>query len=166
MDLTWWLQYAGGAVLGLLLFQAVRHYFGLGAAYGVTVLAIVLVTTTAEAKRIEHEDVHNRAWCADQGGVAEVVLADRTRVDCETLGYAIEADFADKWPEAVGQSVHYARMTGKLPGILLIIEHPRQCAKVASARQSLSRLQWHHGEYGMIKIRLWVVGDSLCQEKA
>lgn len=59
MDLTWWLQYAGGAVLGLLLFQAVRHYFGRGTAYGVTVLAIVLVTTTAEAKRIEHEDVHN-----------------------------------------------------------------------------------------------------------
>jgi hypothetical protein len=50
------------------------------------------------------------------------VLSDGTRVDCLTEEYAIEFDFADKWAEAIGQSLHYALMTGKKPGIVIIIE--------------------------------------------
>jgi hypothetical protein len=33
----------------------------------------------------------------------------------------VEFDWAEKWAEAVGQSLHYARMTGKRPGIVLIL---------------------------------------------
>lgn len=36
--------------------------------------------------------------------------------------YAVEVDFADKWAEAIGQSMHYARLTGKEPAVLLILE--------------------------------------------
>ena len=50
------------------------------------------------------------------------MLSDGTRVDCLTEEYAIEFDFADKWAEAIGQSLHYALMTGKKPGIVIIIE--------------------------------------------
>ena len=42
------------------------------------------------------------AWCAEQGGQAEEVLADQTRTDCVTEANAIEFDFAHKWYEAVG----------------------------------------------------------------
>jgi hypothetical protein len=45
-------------------------------------------------------------------------------VDCETYYHVIEHDFADKWAESVGQALHYAAMTGKKAGIVLIIEKP------------------------------------------
>ena len=55
-------------------------------------------------------------------GQIEYALEDRTRVDCLTELYAIEYDFCPKWAEAIGQSLHYARMTGKHPAIVLICD--------------------------------------------
>lgn len=51
----------------------------------------------------------------------EYILADKTRVDCLTNEYAIEVDFAQKWAEAIGQSLYYAHMTGKKPAIGFIV---------------------------------------------
>jgi len=68
------------------------------------------------------EKVYQAAWCASAGGIAEVVLPDRTRVDCLTATHAIEVDFAAKWAESIGQALYYAQATGRAPGILLIME--------------------------------------------
>jgi len=54
-------------------------------------------------------------------GQIEVVLADRTRVDCLTSTHAIEYDYGRNFYQAVGQSLHYAMFTGKRAGIVLII---------------------------------------------
>ena len=62
-------------------------------------------------------------WCAARGG-SEKVLADRTRVDCLLPGYAVEVDFAHKWAEGMGQALHYARVTGRKPGVVLILKKP------------------------------------------
>jgi hypothetical protein len=48
-------------------------------------------------------------------------LPDKTRVDCLTDGYAIEVDWAKKWAEGVGQSLFYADMTNRKPGVALIV---------------------------------------------
>ena len=54
-------------------------------------------------------------------GQIEVKLEDRTRCDCVTDTHAIEFDFAKKYTEAIGQSLHYARLTKKQAGIYLIV---------------------------------------------
>jgi len=54
-------------------------------------------------------------------GNTEIVLPDRTRIDCLTETHAIEYDFGKKWAEAIGQSLYYAMHTGKRAGIVLII---------------------------------------------
>ena len=59
--------------------------------------------------------------CNELDGVMEQSLLDRTRVDCLTDIYAIEVDFAKKWAESVGQSLYYAEMTQKKPGIGIIV---------------------------------------------
>ena len=74
------------------------------------------------AAHVFPEKYYQNAWCAQWNGRQEVKLIDSTRVDCITKNYAIEFDFANKWAEAVGQSLHYSRMTGKKPAIILIIE--------------------------------------------
>ena len=61
-------------------------------------------------------------WCRDDFGKTEVPLWDNTRVDCLTKDYAIEFDFAHKWAEGVGQSLYYAKMTGKKPALVLILK--------------------------------------------
>ena len=55
-------------------------------------------------------------------GEIEYRLQDGTRVDCLTDTHAIEYDFALKWHEAIGQALHYSRLSGKRAGIVLILE--------------------------------------------
>ncbi len=88
--------------------------------YAVIILALAFSQGIAFARASER--AYQEEWCADVGGVVEYTLPDRTRVDCLTGEYAIEVDFASKWAEAVGQSLYYSEMTGRRPGVLLILE--------------------------------------------
>lgn len=81
---------------------------------------LILLSTSANAKRLHKERYYQEKNCDD--GVTEYRLPDRTRVDCLTEEYAIEDDFGSKWAEAIGQSLHYARLTGRKAGIHLIME--------------------------------------------
>lgn len=81
-------------------------------------LLAAIFCTTAEAKS---ERYHQDKYCA---GIVEYRLLDRTRVDCLTPTHAIEYDFGPKWAESIGQSLHYARMTGKKAGIVIIYRGP------------------------------------------
>ena len=49
-------------------------------------------------------------------------MPDGTRCDILIDTHAIEVDFADKWAEAVGQSLNYAIQTGKKAGIVLVLK--------------------------------------------
>lgn len=63
------------------------------------------------------------AYCKGQ---IEYKLKDKTRVDCLTDEYAIEFDWGKKWAESIGQSLYYAKMTGKKPAVALIIKSPKE----------------------------------------
>ena len=49
-------------------------------------------------------------------------MPEGTRRDILTDTQAIEVDFADKWAEAIGQSLNYAMQTGKKAGIVLVLK--------------------------------------------
>ncbi|HXF44874.1 MAG TPA: hypothetical protein VNK91_02030 [Burkholderiaceae bacterium] len=80
-----------------------------------------VVLATVAASSVAAEADYTKMWCAAQNGRVEVMLEDRTRADCITATHAVEVDFAPKWAEAIGQALHYARLTGKRAGILLIV---------------------------------------------
>lgn len=63
-----------------------------------------------------------QAYCKGQ---IEYRLPDKTRVDCLTDDYAIEFDYANKWAESIGQSLYYAKMTGKKPAVAIIMKSPK-----------------------------------------
>lgn len=67
------------------------------------------------------ESYYVNQWCTGDFGRKEAVLWDMTRVDCLAKDYAIEFDFAKKWAESIGQSLYYAKMTGKRPAVVLIL---------------------------------------------
>ncbi|MCP3940031.1 MAG: hypothetical protein GY710_00920 [Desulfobacteraceae bacterium] len=90
----------------------------------ITILIVLICLTPALlfAKHLYPEKYYQNIWCAEKQGKTEQVLSDRTRCDCLTDTHSIEVDFAPKWAESIGQALHYSIMTGKSPGILLIIE--------------------------------------------
>lgn len=87
-------------------------------------LLLLATAICAEAGHSHPEKWYQKTWCEQAGGVLEYVLPDGARVDCLTEGYAIEFDFAAKWAESIGQALYYGIMTGRQPGVVLIMEHP------------------------------------------
>ena len=69
------------------------------------------------------EKEYVNAYCK---GITEYVLPDKTRVDCLTDEYAIEFDWGKNWAESIGQSLYYAKMTGKKPAVAIIIKSPKE----------------------------------------
>ncbi|HSH69555.1 MAG TPA: hypothetical protein VK997_06535 [Deferrisomatales bacterium] len=106
----------------------------------------------ATAGRQHREAWYQGQWCAERGGETEVVLEDGTRVDCVTATHAVEFEFADKWAEAIGQSLHYARRTGRRAGVVLILED-------AAARRYWQRLTGNIAYFGL-PIDVWQVGEG------
>lgn len=62
----------------------------------------------------------NRRVCTQLGGETEVRTSFGTRVDCLTDTVAYEADWSNKWAEAIGQALHYAAATDREPGIIFL----------------------------------------------
>jgi len=98
--------------------------------------------------RANHEKVYQKVWCDENGGETEVILPDKTRIDCMLPDYAIEFDFADKWAESIGQSLYYGYMTNKTPGIVLIMENEEKDCKY------FNRVQKVANKYN---IRIWTI---------
>jgi len=103
----------------------------------ITIIALLLATTVQAAelplKTLDYRMVKNKehnykeadyvdAYC---NGQIEYVLNDKTRIDCLTDDFAIEFDWAKKWAESIGQSLYYARMTGKKPAVAIIMKSKR-----------------------------------------
>lgn len=97
-----------------------------------------------------HELWYQKVWCEGKGGKVEVRLDDGRRVDCLTQKYAIEMDFARKWPEAIGQSLDYSMLTDKQAGIVLILNKE-------SDLQHWKRLEKVVNHY-KLPITLWRLG--------
>lgn len=109
-------------------------------------LIIIFISCSVQAD-FKRESWYQKTWCKAQNGKIEVTLKDRTRVDCLTTTHAIEFDFAIKWAESIGQSLHYARMTGKKPGIVLI-------CKTVGGRRKFRKLK-KNLEFYKLDIRVW-----------
>lgn len=98
----------------------------------------------------EPELWYQKVWCEGRGGKVEARLNDGRRVDCITESHAIEMDFANKWHEAIGQSLDYGMLTKKQAGIVLILRKP-------SDYQYWERLQQFLEHY-QLPITTWKLG--------
>jgi len=79
-------------------------------------------------------------------------MSDKTRCDCVTRAYAIEFDFASKRFEGIGQAIHYAELTGKKAGLVLICKKASDTHFVRATRKLLRSIRKKYS------IRLWTIG--------
>lgn len=84
-------------------------------------LLVTIVISGCFGSSVLHEKDYQRHWCKKHQGELEYRLSDGTRVDCLTSEYAVEVEYAHKWAEAIGQSLFFAKMTGRKAGIVLIM---------------------------------------------
>lgn len=116
-------------------------------------LAFIWSGEAQGAKHLYKEREYQERWCDKAGGVTEYVLPDKARVDCLTEEYAIEFDFAAKWAEAIGQAMYYSITTKKKPGIVLIIEDPKE-------ERYFGRLKVVAEKFD---IKVWIVGPEILE---
>ena len=113
-------------------------------------LLLIALPCNAASSRGPGEHWYQDVWCNGMGGKVEHRLKDGRRIDCLTSSHAIEVEFANKWPEAVGQSLDYSMLTGKKAGIVLILKKPAD------------HLHWQRMktlvEHYQLPIRLWKLG--------
>lgn len=82
---------------------------------------LLLISLTAFSQK-KHEKYYQSIIAERMHAKTEIVLDDKTRADIVTDTFAIEVDFAHKWAESIGQSLHYAHKLHKKAGILLIVD--------------------------------------------
>ena len=87
------------------------------------ILLLLSLASVASAGRLMPEKHYQKLYAEQVGGQMEITAPDGTRCDILTDDLAIEADFADKWAEAIGQSLNYGFQFNRKPAILLIMEH-------------------------------------------
>ena len=100
--------------------------------WSIWIIAIVLIalfgfnSATAKAKSSKtsyDENYFNVRIAKDLGGKAEVNIKHNRRADILTWNYAYETDWSHKaWSEGVGQALAYAMLTGKKPGIIVLVD--------------------------------------------
>lgn len=83
-------------------------------------LPAILVVSACSSGPL-HEKDYQQWWCRRHNGEMEYRLKDGARVDCLTSEYAVEVEYASKWAESIGQSLYYARSTGRKPAVLVIV---------------------------------------------
>ena len=92
----------------------------------------------------QSERYYQEKFAREIGGQVEVVMKDGTRCDILTATHAIEVDFAKKWAEAIGQSLHYAMHTGKRPAVALIVLSPSDNKYVERVRKISAIRAWNN----------------------
>lgn len=83
---------------------------------------LLVLSLPALAAEKDYQDF----WCTKMGGQTDgpAVRVKGGIIDCVTDRYAVEVDFGHKWKEGIAQARWYGLQTGKIPGLLLILEKP------------------------------------------
>ena len=96
----------------------------------IMLIALLILPTSAEARRLNYESFYVDDTCK---GIIEYTNSDNTRTDCYTKSFSMEYDFAQKWAECIGQSLHYGRINNNQPICVLIIEKQTDCKYINRA---------------------------------
>ena len=75
------------------------------------------------------------------------------RVDLLTGEYAIEVDKIEKFHEGIGQALHYARETGRKPGLAIYITDP--------TAHDLEKLKYVRKLCKELGIKVWYINEEL-----
>ncbi|HET6418751.1 MAG TPA: hypothetical protein VFG19_01255 [Geobacteraceae bacterium] len=69
-------------------------------------------------------------WCIENGGAVDYINLDgKKNIACIIEPYVIDVVYANQWKEAIGQALYYGAVTGKNPGVALIMQNSTEDKK-------------------------------------
>jgi len=124
-----------------------------------SLLLIFFIACTAPQQQIlrtekDFQTAFNKAFF--RGKAKMEVPVKYGRIDLMTDDYVIEVDRLEKFHEAIGQALHYARETGKKPAIAIFTENQNQ--------EDKEKLTYVMRLCDYYKIKVWFINEEL--EKA
>lgn len=125
----------------------------------ILILIVISGCSTTQAGRLKSEKdfqyAFNDAYFHGRGRME--VSVKYGRVDILTRDFAVEVDRLSKFHEGIGQALHYARETGKRPGLAIFIVNPD--------REDLKKLKHVCKLCELYGIRAWYINDELKKAK-
>jgi hypothetical protein len=126
--------------------------------FAITLICIFTACATTKQQALysekDFQEAFNRVYF--HGKAKMQVPVRYGRIDLLTDEYAIEVDRLEKFHEAIGQALHYAKETGKKPAIaIFIVDHQ------PGDKEKLKYVMWLCNYY---KIKVWFINEEL--EKA
>ena len=82
---------------------------------------------------------HKKEWCPKHNGEIDYKTKDNSKVDCLTETHAIDFSAGQKWEQALIQSNRNSVGTGKIPGIVLIIENAKDKKHLKQLRSTIAK---------------------------
>jgi len=120
------------------------------------IFVFIALSLLLPAKKRKHlEKYYQQWWASCRGGSITNRLSNGRKPDIIFGEYVIEVDFADKYPEALGQALQYSQMTKMKAGIVLIVE---DMEKQGRCVKELEDIIWYHCLYG--KVTVWVINAT------
>jgi len=94
------------------------------------ILFILIIPMSCFATSYQPLEMYQEKWCAENGGKVDYIHeGDNSNFVCIKDQYAIYLEYAGKWKEAVGQALYYSAITGKKPGVALIVTNSTEDTK-------------------------------------
>ena len=110
----------------------------------------MMVAAPAYAKS---EAEYKKEWCAKHNGEINYKTQESSKVDCLTDNYSIEFDFAEKWVQSMRKSRDQSLSTGKLPGVVLILQNSADENYLFKLREVVEKRR--------LGIKIWTVGRDV-----
>jgi len=112
------------------------------------------------SRKIKRPIVKRESYYRDEfakiiDGEVEVRLDDKTSCDIVTEEYACEVDWANKWAEAVGQSLHYSQKLNKKPAVVLLVKKDSDYLKARFIENIFDKLE--------LEYKIWVLDTNKCE---
>jgi len=132
-----------------------RERFFCGAVLLAVLLALVFACAAPQQQTLRTEKDFQIAFnnVFFRGKAKMEVPVKYGRIDLLTDDYAIEVDRLEKFHEAIGQALHYAKETGKKPAIALFMEEQRQ--------EDKDKLKYVIRLCDYYKIKVWFINEEL-----
>ena len=113
----------------------------------------LICTMMAAPSYAMSEAEYKKEWCAKHNGEMNYKTQESSTVDCLTDNYSIEFDFAEKWVQSMRKSRDQSLSTGKLPGVVLILQNSADENYLFKLREVVEKRR--------LGIKIWTVGRDV-----
>jgi hypothetical protein len=109
--------------------RRVRHHARKDNVMKYMIFLMLIAPVSCFATSYQPSGEYQTKWCTENGGTVNYVHEDDTsKVACIKGRYIVDVDHVGNWKEALGQALYFSAITGRKPGVALIVPNSTEDA--------------------------------------